>query len=45
MFYFTATLERLFVHFGIICINIGGEVLRSVLVYTTKVLNLVLPTF
>lgn len=45
MLYFTATPERHFVHFGIICINIGGEVLRSVLVYTTKVLNLVLPTF
>ena len=25
MFYFTATPERLFVHFGIFCINIGGE--------------------
>ena len=25
MFYFTATPERLFVHFRIICIYIGGE--------------------
>lgn len=25
MFYFTLRRERLFVHFGIFCINIGGE--------------------
>ena len=25
MFYFTLNSERLFVHFGIFCINIGGE--------------------
>ena len=29
MFYFTATPERHFVHFRVICINIGGETLRS----------------
>ena len=29
MFYFTLNRERLFVHFGIFCINIGGEALRS----------------
>lgn len=45
MFYFTLNRERLFVHFRIICINIGGEALRSVLVYTTKVFNQALPTF
>lgn len=45
MLYFTATPERHFVHFGIICINIGGGALRSVLVYTTKVFNQALPTF
>lgn len=29
MFYFTVTSERHFFYFGIICINIGGEALRS----------------
>ena len=40
MFYFTLNSERLFVHFGIICINIGGEAFAPYLSIPPKFLIL-----
>lgn len=39
MFYFTLRREHLFVHFGIICINIGGEAFAPYLSIPPKFLS------